>query len=1122
MMDQAQNSNYTRLIARLDEFIRKFYLNKLTRGLLISAALLLAWFLVINLLESQFYFSKSVRKVLFYSFLISGLSIIATMVLWPLLQFVRLGKIISHKKAASIIGSHFSNVNDKLINILQLKESSETSSSRALIDASIDQKINDIKLIPFTNAVDLSKNKKYLKYLLPPFLALFALLIAAPNMIRDSSKRLVQNNIDFEREAPFHFNIDESKLKAIQYDDFNLDVKVEGEKLPADAFIVIKNFPYKLKKNNATEYSHVFSKLQESVDFYFEGGGFQSKLYKLEVIPKPGILNFSASLDYPAYLGLKDEMSANIGDISVPQGTQITWQFETQNTDEIIVRFGDNNKVKAEQKDEQLFAYTKKMMQDELYALYVNNIELGKSDSIQYRVSVKPDLFPTINVSEIIDTSEKKLVVFTGDASDDYGIKDLIFHYQVQSVNETNGIASQNYIHKALGKAATKFTHLFDLRELQVKPGDRVNYYFEVWDNDGVNGSKSTKSQLMTYKLPSIKEMEDNADEMSKEIKEELKATIKDAKDLEEELKKMQEKLIDKKELSWEDKEKLEKMLQKHKKMEQSIANIQEKNKQNNQNQEEFKQFSEEIQEKKDKLQKMMDELLSEEMKEMLKKFEEMMEQMKDKEMFEKMEELKMNDEDMKKELDRMLELMKQLEFEQKMEETIDKLNELAEKQDSLGDKTDENESGKLEEEKQKQEELTEEFKDIKEDMKELDKMNEELNDKKDMLEEEEKQGEEVEQEQKDSMKDMEQKDNNAAAKKQKKAAKKMKDMASSMQAKMGEMKEEQQEEDLKAIRQLLENLITLSKDQERLMDDFSSTTVNNPNFLPLVQNQHKINDDFQIVQDSLVALSKRVFEIEAFVVKELGQIDKNMGDALNHLEERRIPQASANQQYVMTSLNNLALMLSESMDQMQQQMQQDGPPGSGSCDKPGGKGKGKPKKGMKDLQKMQEELNKKLEEMLGKSDGGKKPGSKPSDKGMSKEFAQTAAQQAAIKEALKKMQKEKGKNGQKDGGEMDQMIKEMEQTEKDLVNKQLTAEMLARQKQIMSKMLEAEKAEREQDQDNKRESQSGKDLARNIPPALADYLRKRQAEVEMYKTAPADLKPYYKSLVEKYLKSMP
>ena len=87
-----------------------------------------------------------------------------------------------------------------------------------------------------------------------------------------------------------------------------------------------------------------------------------------------------------------------------------------------------------------------------------------------------------------------------------------------------------------------------------------------------------------------------------------------------------------------------------------------------------------------------------------------------------------------------------------------------------------------------------------------------------------------------------------------------------------------------------------------------------------------------------------------------------------------------------MTAINNLALMLSETLSQMQQQQAECKKPGNGACKKPGaGKGKGK-KPSLSQVKKMQEELSKnmkKAKEQMEKQ--GNKPGQnhKPGQDGM-------------------------------------------------------------------------------------------------------------------------------------------
>src|SRR5688572_22365553 len=116
-----QSGTYLTLIHKLDAFTRRYYFNKLIRGSLITASFILAVFLLYTLLEHQFYFSSVPRKVLLFSLVASTLASIGLLIIYPLAQYYRLGKVISHEQAAGITGSHFAHIQDKLLNILQLK-----------------------------------------------------------------------------------------------------------------------------------------------------------------------------------------------------------------------------------------------------------------------------------------------------------------------------------------------------------------------------------------------------------------------------------------------------------------------------------------------------------------------------------------------------------------------------------------------------------------------------------------------------------------------------------------------------------------------------------------------------------------------------------------------------------------------------------------------------------------------------------------------------------------------------------------------------------------------------------------------------------------------------------------
>ncbi|MBK8448929.1 MAG: hypothetical protein IPL42_02415 [Saprospiraceae bacterium] len=359
---------------------------------------------------------------------------------------------------------------------------------------------------------------------------------------------------------------------------------------------------------------------------------------------------------------------------------------------------------------------------------------------------------------------------------------------------------------------------------------------------------------------------------------------------------------------------------------------------------------------------------------------------------------------------------------------------------------------------------------------------------------------------------------NEKASKKQKDAAGKMKEMANKMEKEMEESDQEQAEEDAKMLRQLLENLVGLSFDQERVVNEMANLNPQTPRYLGLLQDQFKIKDNFKIVEDTLEVLSPRLVEIQSFVMEKVNEINDNFKIGLELLEDRRSGEASNNQGRVMKNLNDLAVMLSESLDEKQKECNGGScnKPGKKACKKPGSKGGGKQAKSGKvpsdKISQGQKTLEKGMQEMLQKMKDGKQ--------GSSKEFAEMAAKQAKLRKMLQDLEEEKKEsgNGTKQAQEI---LDEMNNQEKQLVNKQLTNEMLKRQQEITTRLLDAEKADRERDWDEKRKSQTGTNIVRKLPPGLEAYIKQRQAETEWFKQVSPELRPFYKKLVEQYYQSL-
>jgi hypothetical protein len=323
--------------------------------------------------------------------------------------------------------------------------------------------------------------------------------------------------------------------------------------------------------------------------------------------------------------------------------------------------------------------------------------------------------------------------------------------------------------------------------------------------------------------------------------------------------------------------------------------------------------------------------------------------------------------------------------------------------------------------------------------------------------------------------------------------------MQQQMEGMQSSMMMEMEAQNLESLRQIIHGLVKLSFDQENLMKEFNALQQNDPRFNTLAQLQLKLKDDAKVLEDSLLALGKKDPMMGSFITKEVNELNNHMDKVIDSNKERRRPQASSEMQLTMTSINNLALMLDDHFDMMMQMMANAQPSGK----------KSKQKGQKPSLGQMQQQLNKKIEELKNSGKSGRQ---------LSEELAEMAAEQERIRRALQEMQEKMKNEGQTPGGEIPG---KMEQTEMDLVNKQLTDQLIERQRQILTRLLDAEKSMREQDMDDERKGETAKDYEKEIPKAFEEYLRLKEKEVELLKTVPPKLYPYYKKEVNEYFKRM-
>ncbi|WP_188464255.1 DUF4175 family protein [Marivirga lumbricoides] len=1096
------------ILKRLKDYKRKYYLNRLLKGVLISLAYLLIAFLTFSVLEYQLRFGSLFRSLLFIVYAISGLYFIIKYILIPAYHLATQGKALSNEEAARQIGKYFPEINDKLLNFIQLNTLS--GQQNTLIQASIEQKSRGLSSFNFSEGIKIQKNnRKYFPYVAIPILVMITILLFAPYLVTEGSYRIIKFNEEFVPEAPFMFHVEPEVLKAYKGEPFKLNVELSGNQIPKELYIYKEGVKQKLQNVGNNAFQFTLNNPQQSLNFSLEGAGFSSQTYHLTVVERPTLQNMAIELVYPAYTGLERERIENAGNLIVPEGTQAKWWVQSKATSSIVFDNSlDSTEILFDNVSNTTFNLEQYILNSFSYKLKLLNPAAEDDKNTTYSVEVIKDKAPEITLEAINDSSMYSKVALAGEISDDYGFTNFKLFYTLLENNKEKlkGSIALPYNKEILNQ---KYFKLWDVDSLLQKQGDKLQYYVQVWDNDAINGAKSTRTALKTIQIPDKSQLETNIKENAQETEKQIDQNIKSASDVNKKLEKLDQILKTKRSLNWEDKQLLEEILKDMQQQEKRLEEIQRKTEENKEKREKFTQQNPELKEKSEQLESLMEEMLKDKNDELMEKIREMLQNESQSDEFrESVEELNKKENNRLKEMERLMELFKRLEVQYDMNKVGEDLKELSEKQEQLANETEKNNSEKSTEQNtealEEQERLNKDFEEIKEELKNLKERNQSLK-QPNAIEDTKEEENTIDQAQQESTQQLKEQNSKSAGQKQKEAAEGMKQMAQKMAQMQASMEMQALQENIDDLRDIVDNLLKLSFRQEDLMKNFREVNASDPRFLSLSEQQLNMKDDAVIIEDSLNALAERVFQLKTFITKEMATINESMDNSLSALKERDKNKAVGEQQFAMTSMNNLALMLDDVLEQMQMQMQAS----QGMSSQPQQGNEQQPS--LSDMQKALNQQTQRLSE------------SQKSGRELSEKLGELAAEQAKLRKMMEEMKKESNEKGKQEGaGSAGEIIEEMEKIEEDLVNKRLGSRLIERQKKIVTKLLESEKAKQEQEEDDERKGETATDYQKErLPNAFKEYLEQKEKEIELLQTVPPSFTPYYKNEINKYYKRL-
>lgn len=1051
---------------KLNAYIRAFYGQRVLRGLIFWVGLSLVSYLLLSLVEYLGRFPSAVRAVFFWSYLALFLSWLSIFVVLPLLRMLKVVKGLDYQSAATDIGRKLPGFDHKILDALSLDLAAE---NKELLEAALDQKLAQFRDVDFKALLPWQDLKRLSLLFLIPLVIIGALSQwEAGRDILYSSERLVYYNEDFLPPAPFDFILPDNQ-EVIYGEDVLLEISLRGSQIPNSIKAAANGVELFPVKTGPGTWTLKLEQLKEATQLHFQAMEYKSRYVEIDIIQRPSIAGLSLRVTPPRYTGIKEELTTLSGVHRFPEGSAVSMQLlNGTNLEEAALVLKDA--VIPFEADQANFILDETLD----FGLRIANAKVNTQLYQGSRIIAIKDQRPEIEVTNL-DTSSSTESLISIAFADDYGIIKLerILHLDQKDINQT-------IRRSANGRVTDRL-----VLDSVMKEAKNLSVSYRVWDNDGINGSKSSQTERIALSLLSA---EDNLSKQINDLQSQSSFSeerSKDQKKLDEKLSALQRDMVDQKRLDWNTKQDLKEQLDElNKQRKQSI----EKRKELKENLEKLEEDSQQAKE----LEKRLDEMNKEEdrLRALEEEIRELMEQLNMNELKQKLEELQQENQEQMRRDERMDDLLEDLLFQRdllKEAERLDKLSKFLEEQSQK-------EESDLAKTEQNQKDLQEAIEKLEDLAKENSQLQELMN-----SEEFSEQKEKAENSLNEAKEQKQNKQSDQANQSEKNASESTQEMSESLTAMMMQMQSQALQMNMETIRRILENLKQFSKDVEASGLAIGDLGKEDPRYRFLLTEQSRLLAGAQVIEDSLVVLAAKAPQVQEKVFKELRKMMQSLELGRGRLQEQDKVQASVQHQYSMMAANELALLLDNSLQNMMSMMAMQ-QKGNQNCEKPGG---AKPKPGQ-----MSEKLSQ-MGEMVQKLQKGSKEGQGKEGQG-SREMAKIMSEQEALRQMIKDAESEQegaGGNGDKD---TDKLLEELDRLEDDLLDRDFDAYQ-ERMKRIETRMLEHEKALEERQQKEEREASQAKNQLMEGGSALDE--ESKLGGKDAFRRSRLRLIPFYNTL---------
>lgn len=1056
---------------KLNRFIGKFYLNRLYQGLIFYFLFILFGIFAFSFVEFFAFLSPITKTILFYSFVSFAFLSLIFLIIIPLCKLLKFIPIISYEEASYILSNYFKDNNNIILNILELNSYSSGYADADLLIAAINQKIDLIKPFKFSLAIDFGKTFKFFLFSLAVIIPLIIIGSFNFDSFKAGASRFIDYSTFYQPQNPYTFTLLNKDFNAARGEDLLLKISIHGPDIPQDVFINYSGQSFRMNNDSSSYFSYKFHSVNSDLDFNFSFINYSTEFYHISLYEKPVCNNFSVHVKPPLYTGLPESDFSQAADLFVPHGSVITWNISSVNSSKFDFLINDSitKSYEVSSSDINLSNIALKNFNYSfvLFGKFNNNFS-----SPVYSVTVVEDKYPSINIKPVNNSLALGSVTFYGDISDDFGFHSLSFNYYYSS--DPNNIKSENI---DFNKSSTRqnFMYYIDFSKLNIDQFSSLVYYFEVKDNDAISSYKSSKTFNYCYKQLSRQESISKSSSMDSLLNADINKSNRLLQEIQKDISDFQKSVSSSKDMSdYEKQLKLQSILNKRNSLEQLLNNISQLNKSKDNLDNSINKKTDELLQKQEDLQKLWDNLLTDELKDLFDKIQKLLNTDSDKSLRDSISGLKLNLDKLSEKIDRNSKLMNMFKVEKDLNSLSSDLNSLSDTINKVSREIpDKNlKSSQLEKLQNDFQKSHDNFNDLKLNYNQIFDKNQQSGNYSLPLKDLKNDFNSIS----ESFNNLDKQINNQNTDhKQNRSdlndlSKKLKDLSDKISSDLNSSKSSKIEENANDIRQILDNLITFSLNQEEVMQSINSS----PQFISLKSDcfsrQINLKNDFDIIRDSIYSVAKREPEISEVIYDKLSDISILFDKTFTNYNTNQFYASSVSQRQILTNVNDLALIFNESLIKMENQQKQGSSSQQSRANSTINKksSSSERQQQLKQMQQQQQSLKDMLQQMYNSIQKGDKPSIQ--------QLVESLKNQELMLQQLNELL-----NQSQSSGQQKKLLNEinnlMKQNRSDIVHQNFTNQTIKRQAEIQSKLLDAQNAEMKQEEDEQRKSNEGSQI---------------------------------------------